>query len=289
MNKGRFREKIVPYLFIAPFLIFFLTFFLYPALKSMYISFTSYKGYGEARWVGWKNYHAILNYDVFKIELRNVLIYWLLHVGVMMAASLSMALIVSSSRFPRLTKLKIIPFLPRVVAPTVAALIFRAVFSSHGLFNSIFKTNIPWLENDILTMVVVAFILVWRDFGYWFVVFVAGMTSINPEIIDASYVDGASPLQRVFWVILPLMKNIIKFALIIDGISTLRLFSIPNIIVGQPGAMAPTSIGPIMNLLVQNIQQGNFGRSSAVGWLLFIVIGVLTIIQMVTVRDTEDI
>ena len=133
------------------------------------------------------------------------------------------------------------------------------------------------------------FILVWRDFGYWFVVFLAGMTSVNPELLDAATVDGAGVMQRVIHIIIPQMRNMIKFALIIDAISSIRLFSIPNIIVGQPGALSPTSIGPIMNLLVQNIQQGNFGRASTVGWLLFIVIGILTVIQMSAMKDTEDI
>ncbi len=289
MKRKSFSEGVVPYLFIIPFLVFFLAFFLYPAVNSLYISFTSYKGYGVAKWVGLKNYHAILNYDVFWSELRNVIIYWAMHVGIMMVISFSMAFIVSSPNYDRLSKYRVILFLPRVIAPTVAALIFRAVFSENGLFNTFFHVSVPWFQNELLTRMVVSFILIWRDFGYWFVVFVAGMTSVSPEIIDASIVDGTNTIQRVFRIIIPLMKNIIKFALIIDGISSLRLFSIPNIIVGQPGAMSPTSIGPVMNLLVQNIQQGNFGRSSTVGWLLFIVIGILTVIQMTAVKDTEDL
>lgn len=289
MKVTNIREKIIPYLFLSPFLVFFLVFFIYPALNSFYISLTSYKGYGQAKWVGWKNYHAILHYDVFWTGIRNVLTYWVLHAGVMMIISFTMAFIVSSPKYQKLSRLKVILFLPRVIAPTVAALIFRAVFSSNGLFNTVFGVTIPWFQNDTLTKIVVAIILVWRDFGYWFVVFVAGMTSVNPEIIDASIVDGATTMQRIFRIIIPLMKNILKFALIIDGISSLRLFSIPNIIVGQPGALSPTSIGPVMNLLVQNIQQGSFGRASAVGWLLFIMISILTVIQMTAVRDTEDL
>lgn len=145
------------------------------------------------------------------------------------------------------------------------------------------------MQNDFFIRCVIAFILVWRDFGYWFVVFLAGMTSVNPELIDAVTVDGANLWQRVIHIIIPQMQNILKFALIIDIISSIRLFSIPNIITGQPGALSPTSIAPIMNLLVQNIQQGNFGRASTVGWLLFFVVGILTIIQMVVVKDTEDL
>ena len=289
MKADKIKEKLVPYLFLAPFLIFFFSFFIYPALNSFYISFTSYKGYGQAKWVGWRNYNAILRYDVFWSGIKNVLIYWIMHVGVMMMISFAMAFIVSSPKHQKLSRLRVILFLPRVIAPTVAALIFRAVFSTNGLFNSLFNANIPWFQNDLLTKIVIALILIWRDFGYWFVVFLAGMTTVNPEIIDASIVDGATTIQRIFRIILPLMKNIIKFALIIDGISSLRLFSIPNIIVGQPGALSPTSIAPVMNLLVQNIQQGSFGRSSAVGWLLFVVIGILTTIQLNAVRDTEDL
>lgn len=287
MKGNIIKERIVPYLFLAPFLGAFILLFIYPAINSLYVSFTSYKGYGQAKWVGWKNYYAILHYDVFWIELRNVLTYWLMHVGVMMVISFGMAFIVSSPKYYKLARYKVILFLPRVIAPTVAALIFRAVFSTTGLFNGLFGLEIAWFQNDFLTKCVIAFILVWRDSGYWFVVFLAGMTSINPEVIDASIVDGASTFQRIFRIFIPLMKNIIKFALIIDGISSLRLFSIPNILVGQPGALSPTSISPVMNLLVQNIQQGNFGRSSAVGWLLFVVIGLLTVIQMNAVKDVE--
>lgn len=288
-GRKQMREEVVPYLFIAPFLCFFILFFIYPAINSFFISFTSYRGYGNAKWVGLENYSAILQYDVFWTEMKNVLIYWLLHVGIMVFFSFSMAYLVSQPSYAKLSKYKIILFLPRVIAPTVAALIFRAVFSQTGLVNRIFSSEIPFLQNDFLTRCVIAFILVWRDFGYWFVVFLAGMTSVNPELIDAVTVDGANLWQRVVHIIIPQMQNILKFALIIDIISSIRLFSIPNIIVGQPGALSPTSIAPIMNLLVQNIQQGNFGRASTVGWLLFLVVVILTIIQMVVVKDTEDL
>lgn len=289
MGRKRIKEIMVPYLFIAPFLLFFVLFFIYPAINSFFISFTSYRGYGNARWVGLDNFSAILQYDVFWLELRNVFIYWILHAGIMMIISFSMAFLVSQPGYRSLSRFKIVLFLPRVIAPTVAALVFRAVFSQTGLINRLLGTEIPFLQNDVLTRCVIAFILIWRDFGYWFVVFLAGMTSVNPELLDAATVDGANLWQRVIHITIPQMRNILKFAFIIDVISSIRLFSIPNIIVGQPGALSPTSIAPIMNLLVQNIQQGNFGRASTVGWLLFIVIGILTVIQMVAVKDTEDI
>lgn len=287
--RKQWKELIVPYLFIIPFLCFFILFFIYPAINSFFISFTSYRGYGKVKWVGLENYSAILQYNVFWTEMKNTLMYWLLHVAIMIFFSFSMAYLVSQPSYAKLSKYKIVLFLPRVIAPTVAALIFRAVFSSTGLVNTIINANIPFLQNDFFTRCVIAFILVWRDFGYWFVVFLAGMTSVNPELVDAATVDGTNLWQRVIHIIIPQMQNILKFALIIDIISSIRLFSIPNIIIGQPGALSPTSISPIMNLLVQNIQQGNFGRASTVGWLLFFVVAILTIIQMVVVKDTEDL
>ncbi len=286
--KKQSMEKVVPYLFLLPFGIFFLVLFIGPALNSLFISFSSYRGYGQMRMVGFKNYFAILNYKVFWIELRNVIIYWAIHVFPMMLLSFGMALLVSSPLFSNLSRYKILLFLPRVIAPVIAALIFRALFGTeNGLVNSLFNLDIDWLHNDFTSRIVISTVLVWRDFGYWFVVFLAGLTSISPELIDASVVDGANSFQRITKITIPLMNNIIKFAFIIDGISSLRLFSIPNILIGQPDQMAPTAIAPVMNLLVESIQSGNFGRASAVGWLLFIVIGLLTIVQSACIKDVD--
>ncbi len=282
IKTSRLSEEITGYLYILPYCLAFLLLFLGPALYSFVISFARYEGYGAIRWRGLKNYIAILKYDAFWIELGNVMFYWLSHAVPMMCLAFALALLVrSESVGPKLrTALKVIVFMPQMLSLVVVSLLFKNFFGTeYGVINSILHLSIPWLENLTIGRWVVIMVLVWRGTGYWFVIFMAGLSAINPEVIEAAIVDGANYWQRVFRIIIPLMHRTFFFAIIVDTIVTLRMFPQPNIILGSAGSLAPVKVAPIMNLLVESMRNARFGRASAVGWLVFVLIALITLFQ----------
>ena len=281
-------ERKVPYLFIAPFLISFLLFFAFPAAYSFVLSFFKYKGYGTATFVGLKNYTSLLNYSAFWKSIRNTLYYFLMHIIPVMAGAFISALVLSSKRMHRVQKFfKPLLFLPQVVPVMATALTFRIIFATHtGVINQMLNLSVPWLEDAVLMRLCVVALVIWRSTGWFMVIFLAGLTTINSDLYEASTLDGATYLQQTIHITLPLMKPIFLFAFIMDAISSFKIYTEVNVMIAGT-ANAPTDAASIMNMITQNLENGNFGTASAAGWLLFILIAVISVIEQRLLRSEE--
>ena len=285
----RWGDVLAPYLFIAPFVLSFLALFVGPALYSLVLSFYRYKGYGAATFLGLDNYRTILGYHVFWTTLENTIFYWLAHVVPLMVVAFLLALLVRSKLVKRKSVYKPIIFLPNVMVTVGAALIFQSLFGTrYGVINNLLGTEIRWLDDPTLRKWVVVFLLVWQGVGWWFVVYLAGLTGINPEIEETALVDGASAWQRLYSVTLPLMRSTFLFAFVIDAINSFRLFTQPNVLVAQGGSMAPNDMAPVLNLLLRNLQSAQFGQAAAVGWIVFVLVAAVTVVQFRLFRDAPE-
>lgn len=283
------HERVAPYLLIAPFVAAFVLLFLGPALYSLVLSLYRYKGYGSAQFIGLSNYTSTLTYHIFWTALGNTAFYWVAHVVPMMALAFLLALLVRSPVVRLKSVLKPILFLPNIIAVVAATLLFQSLFATqYGIINSALRLQIPWLQDEWLSRIVIVVLMVWRNFGFWFVVFLAGLTTINPEVEDAARVDGANGWQRLIYVTLPLMRPIILLAVVIDAIGSFQLFSEPNILLARAGQLAPSAVAPLLNLMVVDLRSGGFGQASAVGWLLFVIIAAASYVQFRLFRDRED-
>ena len=281
-------EKITPYLFIAPFAISFLLFFAFPAMYSLALSFFKYRGYGEARFVGFDNYKTLLNYSAFWKAIRNTLFYFLGHIIPVMVGAFVFALILSSKRMRRVQKIfKPLLFLPQVVPIMATALTFRVIFATHtGVINQMLNLSVPWLEDTTLMRLCVLVLVIWRSTGWFMVIFLAGLTTINVDLYEAATLDGATYLQQTTRITLPLMKPIFLFAFVMDAISSFKLYTEVNVMIAGT-ANAPTDAATIMNMITQNMDSGNFGGASAAGWLLFMMIAVVSILEQRLLRNKE--
>jgi ABC-type sugar transport system permease subunit len=288
-RKIRWRDASVPYLFISPFVISFLVLFVGPVVYSFVLSFFRYKGYGPAKFTGIANYETILQYHVFWTVLGNTFFYWLFHVIPMLAIAFLLAVLVRSKLVKWQSFYKPVIFLPNVVSAVVAALLFQSLFGTkYGVINSLLGIEVPWLQDQTLVKYVVVFILIWGGVGWWFIIFLAGLTSINPDLEEAALIDGASIWQRLRYVILPLMRGTFLFAFVIDGIYSLRLFTEPNVLVSLQGSLAPDYMAPLLNLLIGNLRSGRFGSASAVGWILFVLTVIISFFQFHILRDASE-
>lgn len=282
-------DVLAPYLFISPFIVSFLVLFVGPALYSLVLSFFRYKGYGDAKFIGFQNYLATINYHVFWTAVGNTVFYWLAHVIPLMAIAFLLAVLVRSKFVAFKSVFKPILFLPNILAVVAASLVFQSLFGTqYGVINNLLGTQVPWLQDPTLAKVVIVALIIWKNVGFWFVVFLAGLTSISPEVEDAARIDGASTLQRLLYITLPLMQPIFLFALVIDAIGSFQLFTEPNVLLARGGSLAPPETAPLLNLLVINLRSGNFGQASAVSWLLFLIIAVASFLQFRLFRDKRE-
>jgi len=277
---GRLADRLAPYLFISPFLVAFVGLFLGPALYALVVSFFKYKGYGTLEWVGLSNYSVTLQYGVFWQEMLNVAFYWVAHTIPMMAIAFLLAVVVSSSLVKHKKVFKPVIYMPQLVAGVASALLFKNFFgTNYGILNTMLGVPIPWLEDMNLARWAVVIMLVWRSVGYWFVIYLAGLTSISEEVMDAATVDGVSAWQRLTRITVPLMRNSFLFSFVIDAVVTLRMYAEPNILGGKAGAVCPVGMAPVLNTLVLNMQAGRFGQAAAVGWLIFLFVAVVSFVQ----------
>ncbi len=273
------RQKWIPYAFILPFIISFVLFFVVPSVYSFALSFAKYPGYGSVKWIGLRNYQNILQYSRFWAALSRTFFYWLAKfipvtvVSFLMAVFLHSKLLGASGRF-----YKPVLFLPQVCAATASALVFMILFANQtGTVNQLFGTDIAWIESPIWSKWVVLAMLCWRGTGWFMVVYLSGLTSISPDIYEAGIIDGASAFRRIIHLTIPLMKQTFLFAFIMDAISSLRMYTEAAVLTStSAGGIARESAEGVINLLMMNLNSGNFGMASAYGWIIFVVVFIVS-------------
>ena len=276
----RRSEQLIPYLFISPFLISFAIFFVYPSISSLVLSFSRYSGLGTARFIGFQNYAATLHYPYFWQALTNTAFYWIAHTIPLMIISFLLAVALRSKLLRGQSIFKPLLFLPQVMPVVAAALVWRFLLSGNGPLSSVFGQNVDFLGNMALARWAVVVFISWRAIGWYVVIFMAGLTTISQDIEEAAIIDGASSAQMMWRITLPLMRPIFFFALLVETVGSLQMYTEPNILIGGAASnnLSP-AVMPVMNLLTSGIQNGNFGLASAIGWLLFIVILVVSLLQ----------
>ena len=281
------KHGYVPYLYILPFLISFVIFFIVPTVYSLALSFAKYPGYGAIKWVGWKNYTSIVNYGRFYDALQRTLFYWIAKFVPVTVISFMLAVCLKSQIVDRVSRIyKPILFAPQVCAITASSLIFSLIFANQGgVVNAIFGTSIAWTESKIWAKWIVLLVMAWRGVGWFMVVYLSGLTSINPELYEAAKIDGANAAHSLFRITIPLMKDTFLFAFIMDAISSLRMYTEAAILTGVNGANAKPVGEGLLNLLMANLNSGNFGMASAYGWIIFILVFVISMGIFYTMKE----
>ena len=278
--KKKKKSDATPYLFLLPFIIVFIATFLYPALYSLVLSFYKYKGYGEAKFLGLDNYSRLLTYRTMWVCLKNTFLYFILSYIPTMLLSFILAVLVRSKSLKRYQRIyKPMIFIPQICASVAASLLFQIIFGGEvGVINQMFHTSIPFLTNVAYMKIPVVALITWRGIGWYFIIFLAGLTTVGEEVEEAALVDGATPIQKLFHITIPLMKPTFMLTSITYLIGSLKLYTEPNVLLGGK-AEATLQVAPYINIVTSNVNSGNFGMASAAGWFLVVIIMVLTVVQ----------
>ena len=202
------------YFFLLPAILFLSVFYLLPTIQVFYYSLLNYNVFGESGFVGLRNYSKLLGDSNFWYALLNSGIF-ILVTPILMFISLLLALMVretsSTTKFFRS-----IYFLPVVTPIVIVGIIWRYIFSEDiGLMNyllSLFSfSQVPWLTNYPINLISIMIVTVWRGFGYYMMIFLAGLAVIPKELEEASKIDGANRFQRVTHIIIPMLKPTSNF------------------------------------------------------------------------------
>jgi multiple sugar transport system permease protein len=282
------NEARAALLFLAPALAVIGFLFLLPAVASLFLSVTDFDIYALAdirnvRFVGTQNYEALFSDGIFWRALRNTLYFAGVGGPLTVLVALGTALLVNSklTRFKGL--FRTIYFAPVVTSLVAVAVVFRYLFHVRvGLVNQLLEaigiTPIDWLGDPRWAMPAIVLLAVWKNFGYSMIIFVAGLQSIPEEIYEAARIDGASRWQQFRHVTLPMLAPTFLFVGIVTAVGYLQLFAEPYIMTPDGGPLKST-LSVVMLMYEQGFRWWNLGYAAAIAFVLFVVIGVATLVQ----------
>lgn len=268
MKKALSNKKMI-LLFILPALTVFLVFTIYPLLPTIYNSFHNYNGIKTGEFVGLKNYIRNLNDASFKLSVKNTATVMLTQLLVFGPLSLLASLVISRQTPWLRTLFKICSFIPSVLNVTVICLMWKMVFQSGwGLVDSALKALgleqliRVWFSDPKTAIWVITIVYLWQFFGFNMILFYSGIKAIPQSCLEAAYLDGATPAQRDWYVILPLMKETIKFVVILCTTGCMAMFAQVQVLTnGGPGDMTRTVV---FNLYYRAFMLDDFGGASAI-------------------------
>ena len=284
----------VAYAYIAPFYILFLIFNLFPMVSGFVLSFFRWDGLSEMHFINVQNYINLFKDPLFWKALWNTLFIGIIaHIPILLGG-LILAYILSSKLVKGANIFKTIYFMPMVTSAVAITIIFSNMFGyNYGLLNwflSLFgEQPVNWLGGDgSLIKVAVIVMFAWKWIGWNMVIYLAGMQGINNDIYEAAAIDGATHVDIVFRVMIPLLKPIILFTLIQSTIGMFNLFTEPFVLTGSSWT-GGTNNGALtlMIYLLNKAPQGGtlYGYASAVAYVITIMI---ILISTVLNRVTED-
>lgn len=291
----RLSPRWAPYVFISPFLVLFAVFGLFPLMFSLYLAFQSWEptnGLGAMQFVGFDNFLFALSDDWFWKSLRNT--GWLaVASGVPQhLVAIPLAVFIHTS-FKRSRNWVIgAYFLPYITSTVAIAIMFSSLFSTdYGLLNlglqALAKVpvlgawlpteTIDWIGNASNIKPAVATIVFWRYVGFNVVLYLAALQTIPADLYEAATMDGAGKLQQFFFITLPSLRPMIFFGVTLSVIGGLQLFEEPFILTPNGrGGSDQAGMTTAMYLYRMAFDFNDFGAASAMSWLLFVVVVLLT-------------
>lgn len=283
-----FQKHGVAVALVLPFLILFLTFIILPVIRSLYFSFTDYNGIRVPNWIGLENYFSLFKEPRFYKALSNTAIY----MGFVSIIGTSMGLLLalvfgSQSALDQFFRAAF--FLPSVAGGVGLISVFKWIFSSedYGLVNTIRQwlglETVRFLGDPNYAIPVLITMAIWGVMGYNMIIFVAGLRSISNELYEAAAIDGANPSQRFFKITLPLLRPTILYVLVTGMIGSFQVFYEPYVLFAQTsgvGGILDSSLTLVVFLYERGFHRFEMGLASAIAWVLFLMLFVLTAINL---------
>jgi len=274
--------------FIAPALIGFLVFLLWPTLRGIWLSFTDFNLLTPPKFIGFTNFIRMSEDPVFWNSAKVTLLYVVINIGVQTVVSLVIAVLMH--RLTQSTFVRSVVLAPYLVANVVAALVFLWILDTQlGVGNQVVVAlgmdRIPFLNQESTVIPTIALINVWRHMGYTALLIFAGLQMIPETVYEAARIDGASE-WRTFWrITMPLLRPILALVLIMTIIGSFQVFD--TVAVTTDGG--PVNSSNVLQLYIYDMAFGRFqfGYASALSVALLAILLVVTTLQYKLSRAGE--
>ena len=271
------KKKLAGWLFILPALAGTLIFIIIPVICSFALSFSKWDLLSPIEFVGLENYRLLFKEPLFYKILINTVVFAISTSVFGVIIPLILACILNSkirgSEF-----FKTAYFLPFITPMIVVGVIWEWIFDPNiGFINYILNIHINWLYDSNFAMPALIIVSVWKLIGYNMIIFLGALSAISQNMFEAAKIDGANPIQTFIYVTVPLLSPSIFFVVIITAISSFQVFDLIYLMT-QGGPLDSTNV-LVYSIYKNAFEYFNVGKASAIAYVLFFIILVLTLIQ----------
>jgi multiple sugar transport system permease protein len=286
--RKRARETLIAYTFIAPNFIGFAVFTLVPLAFALFLSFLSWDGANPMEIAGLGNFIRLFRDPIFWRAMWNTILYTAGVVPFTLACALFLAILLNQKLRGR-NFFRAVSFFPYVASLVAVAAVWNFVFSPtlgpvNNLLSALFRIPVEelprWAADRFWAIPTVIFFSVWKNMGYYMVIYLAGLQGVNPELYEAASLDGANSRQRFWHVTIPQLAPTTFFILMMLIISSFKVYDIfINIFAGADNQLTNTTRVLVYQIYNTAFRSLEFGYASAMAMILFVMVAGITMIQ----------
>ena len=288
----RRRNNLWGYGFTTPSAILLFVFIILPIFISAFLSLTEFTGFNKPVYIGFKNYVDMFQDKKFLASMKNTFVYVLATVPVQTLLSLIVAAILAEKfRNPFGEFIRGTMFIPVLCSAVIAGNLFFYLFASdkESIMNSLMTLlgfdKVNWLGKSATAMLVICIVAVWKNVGYFMVIFYAAIMDVPKTLHEAARVDGASPIQRFFNITMPSIRPVLYLVITLSTIWAFQVFDITMIMTkGGPGV---ATMSPVLLVYNYAFSDHRMGYASAIACLLAVVIFVISMLQKLVFREED--
>lgn len=280
----RLYPRWVPYAFMSPFLATFLIFMVYPLIQSAVLALQQTYGPQFAEFVFLDNFIFLFNDPLFYTAMRNTAVFAMASVFIQMPLSLALAMLLNRPDIRGRALFRLIFFSPALVGAVFVGVMASIIFQERtGLLNVLlnrlvgFNIDFPWLQEYVMPALILANLWMWTGFNM--VYFLAALQNVDHDLMDAAQVDGAGPWSRFLHIILPAIRPVAGFVVLVSAIASFQLFELPYLLFDNTAGPDNQALTVVMYLFQTGFSNGDLGYASAIGWVLALILVSLALIQ----------
>lgn len=273
------RRNVIGYIFISPFVLGFLFWWLAPALASVFLTFQRWNLISPPRYVGLTNIEHLFNDPLLPQSLKATFLFTFLSVPLTLVLGFFLAMLINRP-FRGIAIFRTIYYLPSIVPAIATALLWAWMFNTEfGLVN-VFITalggpKIPWLQSTTWAIPAFVILSMWGA-GSSMIIFLAGLQGIPDIYYEAAEIDGAGPWAKLRHITLPVMSPVIFFNLVLGLINGFQAFTIVYLITGGTGGPENATLFLVLYIYRTGFRNMNMGYAAAVSWVLFFILMILS-------------
>ena len=292
---ARSRASLVPWVFLAPFLLTFGVFTIWPLLQSLLLAFQQTYGPGTTRWVGLLNFRFLFGDPFFWRALGNTALFTLGSLFIQLPIALGLALLLNRPGLRGRGIFRLVFFAPSLVGLPFVAILFAPIFEKRtGLINSglhwltagAWNPEFAWTQNYVMTSLIVA--ALWMYAGFNMVYFLAALQNVSKDLLEAATIDGCTPWQRFWHVTLPEIRPVAGFVTLLSVLGSFQMFELAYILLGNSPGPDNRGLTVVMYLYQTGFLTGDLGYASAIGWVLALMLMLIAILQRRLTRKYEE-